>query len=70
VLTQKIKFKNGSWVIVIQSESGKVCEVHSNGLLYFHKEIRNQPAIVKDIITTLTPARGEVIINEKTEFDD
>lgn len=61
MIVRKIKFKNSSWVTVLRSDNGIVVEVHSNGLVYTHEGKPSFQNVCRNIIETLTPARGEVV---------
>lgn len=60
MLTRRIKFKNGSWVVLMQA-NGYVCEVHSNGMMQTKRDERTMTEIAFDITQKLAPARGEVV---------
>lgn len=60
MISRKLKFENGSWVVLIQS-GDRVCEVYSNGLTQFTQDNRTMSEIAEDLVKRLTTARGEVI---------
>ena len=63
MLTRKIKFANGSWIILIQA-NGYVCEVHSNGMMQTKLDSRTMTEIANELIIKLRPVRGEVQTDE------
>lgn len=61
---KKIKFKNGSWVVVFIAQNGMIYEVHSNGLVYPHKTFVVLEELCAELISSLSPARGEATVDE------
>lgn len=59
MISRKIRFQNGSWVVLVQS-NGRVCEIYSNGLTQFRKDDRTMSQIADELVNKLEPARGEV----------
>lgn len=60
MLTRKIKFQNGSWVVLMQA-NGYICEVHSNGLMLTRQDGRTMSEIADEITERMIKTRGSVI---------
>jgi phosphoribosylaminoimidazole (AIR) synthetase len=60
VLTRKIKFQNGSWVVLMQSD-GYICEVHSNGLMLTRQDTRTMSEIAEEITERMDKTRGDIL---------